>query len=249
MGGRRLVSVTTALKAIAKPNLLPWAVKLERASVVEAAVAVYAAGVPDVFGLSVEPMSSEDFAAALEAKLPRERAHEAALKCAGTVGTRVHAAIEHVLRTQLGEDVGEAPPLEGPAAVAFAAWDRWRRLVRLEATAVERVVHSENYGFAGTLDALGAVNYGGKRLDVILDWKSGGSIYPEASLQAAAYWQAAIEEGLVHEPPAGLVVRVPKYPGEPVEAKLLPADEMPRLLEAFLHVLAVWNWTDAQGVA
>ena len=54
----------------------------------------------------------------------------------------------------------------------------------------ERKVYSRRYRYSGTFDALGEI--GGEL--VLLDWKTGKSIYPEYRLQTAAYCHAWEEE-------------------------------------------------------
>jgi hypothetical protein len=59
---------------------------------------------------------------------------------------------------------------------------------------VERRIFSRRFRYSGTLDCLVFIGQGSDRKLVLIDWKTGKSIYPEFRLQTAAYVHAYEEE-------------------------------------------------------
>ena len=144
--------------------------------------------------------------------------------------------MEWTIRTQLMQKVGKSPAIRDAAQWAFMAWEDWRKSVDLKPIAVEQVVYSKKYGYAGTLDLLAEVN----GVLTVIDWKTGKAVYSEAHLQNAAYRQAIREMG--HgDPQQGIVVRLPKNIEDP-EFEAVIADDEEKSFDTFLHVLELWKW-------
>ena len=115
------------------------------------------------------------------------------LRAAGNRGTAVHKACE---LADLGTlDYGALDPALFPYV---EAWERFKAETKFVPIRVEARVHSEVYGYAGTLDRIGSMNY----RETLIDIKS-GEVYPSAGVQLAAYNKAALERGLI----AGLLPR------------------------------------------
>jgi hypothetical protein len=229
INGRPLPAVTTILEVIAKPALGPWYAKEERRHLETALLEVLVLPGPSDRE-AYKSFVLDQLASALTGVKAADRAREQA----ATIGTAVHAGIEWVLRTQLGEDPGPEPILPEAAAWAVESWKDWARSVALEPLALERVVYCEDCGYAGTMDLYARV----KGIPTVLDWKTGRAIYPEAFLQNVAYRHAAAGLGM----PAGqgLVVRLPKRLGDPAwEAMPVPRTIT---LEEFLAALRLWQW-------
>jgi hypothetical protein len=151
-----------------------------------------------------------------------------------TIGTVVHAGIEWQLRTRLGEDAGPEPSLPEAAAWAVESWKDWASSVALEPLAIERTVYCDACGFAGTLDLYARV----KGVLIIVDWKSGKAIYPEAFLQNVAYRHAA--KRLLMPSTQGLIVRLPKLVTDPAW-EVMPVPKM-LSIEDFLAAMRLWRW-------
>jgi hypothetical protein len=227
--GRQLPSVTTILEVVAKPALGPWYAKEERRHLETALLDVLVLpGPPDREAYKVFVL--EQLATALTGVKAADRVREQA----ATIGTAVHAGIEWVLRTQLGEDAGPAPMLPDAAAWAVESWKDWATSVALEPLALERVVYCTDCGYAGTMDLYARV----KGIPTVLDWKTGRAVYPEAFLQNVAYRHAAARAGM----PAGqgVIVRLPKRLDDPTwEAMPVPETIS---MEDFLAALRLWQW-------
>ena len=125
------------------------------------------------------------------------------LESAGDRGARVHEAIRDLIDgreisidTKYPSEVakGRFEPLtngEWDCLRGFAEFVKERRpsLVRREHS-----VYSLSFRYAGTIDWLGEIDWDGKRVVALLDWKSSGRIYDEYLAQVAAYYQAVLEE-------------------------------------------------------
>jgi hypothetical protein len=109
---------------------------------------------------------------------------------AGAAGHLAHAWIEDSIH---GLDPRKPPPLSESvtelaieqAQTAFEAFLEWRSMVELSVIDTERPLVSELHRIGGTFDALAIV----KGKVTLLDWKSGGGVYPEVIAQLAAYRQ------------------------------------------------------------
>jgi hypothetical protein len=231
--GVRYPSVTTILAAINKPALVPWAANREREKVSAAAADLYATWAAQ----TVRPqLPRAAFLSTLHAALGPVRAHEKILEDAGNIGSQVHKYIEWAIRMRLGAVAGPEPVITAEAMHGFRVFDSWAASVRLKPVLVERTVHSTVHGYAGTMDLLARVH--GKL--VLLDFKTGKAVYPEAFLQNAAYRMAAHEMG--YPPVGGLVVRLPKVVTDPA-MEVVPVPSVVDLFPVFLATQALWHWT------
>jgi hypothetical protein len=204
--GKKLPSVTTLLGIIAKPALIHWAAKIERELVLSASVEYY----QELSGADAQ--SCQFYLECLQQRIGRTRAHQKVLKEAGDIGTEVHQMVEWGLKTELGLTCEfDQPKITHPAAhQAYESWKEWREQVKLRPIAVEQVIVSDKYGYAGTLDLLGYA----EDILTVLDWKTGKAVYAEALLQNAAYRQGVREMG-IGDPKRGLIVRLPKFEDDP----------------------------------
>jgi len=222
-------SVTTILSSISKPALVNWAAKVEREMVVAVSTDLY-------LERREKKLTSSQWQMMLNGRLGTLKASQRELTKAGDIGSEVHALVEWTIRTELMQKVGPSPKIRDAAQWAFMAWEDWKKSVRLKPIAVEQVVYSTKYGYAGTLDLLAEVN----GVLTVIDWKTGKAVYSEAHLQNAAYRQAVAEMG--HgEPQQGIIVRLPKNTEDP-EFEAVMADEVTNSFETFLHVMEMWKW-------
>jgi PD-(D/E)XK nuclease superfamily len=236
--GELYPSVTHILSAISKPALVPWAARVEREAVSEAATALYGE-----LSAGGQPYPASWFAAALAAKLGTVKAHQRTLAKAGDIGTEAHQAIEWLLRTALGAEAGPKPVISAPARIAVAAFKAWALEVQLKPILIERIVYSKTHRYAGTLDLLARVN----GVLTTIDFKTGKAVYAEAHLQAAAYGAALLEMGY-REPAQSLIVRLPKVAGDP-PVEVVPVADPAALLPVFLATRQLWAWQYANDQA
>jgi len=174
--GVRLPSVTTILRAVAKPALIPWAAERERIAVVEHAANLYE-------DAPVKPrLSRTAFIASLYSRLGKP-ANEVESKAAASSGSQAHRLIEWALRG----GIGRPPEANAEAIYAAGAFEAWASGRDIKPLLIEQEVWSREWGFAGTMDLLTDGE--------VMDWKTGHAISPEARLQVAAYAHALVEMG------------------------------------------------------
>lgn len=240
--GELFDSVTSILGIIAKPALITWAANQERLHVSLAAADLYedAPGEPK--------MSRQAFLTSLDGRLGKTKAHQKLLNKASEIGSQVHALIEWNILRALGRSVGPEPLVTGPALCSFASYETWRSEAALEPLAIEQVVWSRLHRYAGTLDLFAELEHPqGGRVKAVIDWKTGKGIYPEASLQSAAYVTALLEMKHAEGPVWGLIVRLPKTEGDPgFEVLWISPEERMANLEAFLAAKRLWDWQVAR---
>jgi hypothetical protein len=230
--GRVVPSVTTIISASAKPALINWAAKEERLLCLDVAADMY----EDVLK-GVAPMSRSTYISSMDSRIGKQRAYKRTMDKAAEIGSQAHAMIEYLLRKQMGQDYGVEPKLADKAMWAVMAWEDWAKSVKLEPIAVEQMIWSDNYGYAGTMDLLAKVN--GKL--AVLDWKTGKAIYPaEHFLQNAAYRKAVEEMGHgIAE--TGYIVRLPKTETDP-DFEVREVGSIDDVFPVFLSLMSVWSW-------
>lgn len=107
---------------------------------------------------------------------------------AADLGTDVHGLCQDINR---GLTVCPRADLEP----ILAGYQDWFNLSVEEVLAVERVVVSRRYQYAGTLDLLAVLK--GDSLPTVIDIKTSRDVYPDMGLQLAGYRGALAEEGII----------------------------------------------------
>ena len=103
----------------------------------------------------------------------------------GSQGTNIHDALEALL-----DPAKDATPFKEEYATLFENAQEWILSAKLETIAVEPRVCSHEFQYAGTCDLVAYQEYQGRKQVVIVDFKTGSSVYDTASLQLAAYANA-----------------------------------------------------------
>jgi hypothetical protein len=215
--GAKVPSVTTILgDGLAKPALINWAANT---------TAGYAVDNWDDLGkLSVS---------ARLAKL--QKARYAELDAASKKGTAVHKLAEKLVA---GEEVEVPEYLAGHVESYVRFLDEWQ----VDPVAVEQVVYSHKYRYAGTLDLIADFPTIGKRL--LCDVKTAKSgVFPDNALQLSAYRYAEcrLGEDATEQPNyevdgcAVIHVRADGY-------DLVPVQAGPAEMRFFLYCQQLWRW-------
>jgi hypothetical protein len=157
--------VTTIIGGgLPKPALIPWAARF---------TAEYA--IEHIDELNAMLAEGDDIAALKWLKDSRLRSTETK----ANLGSDVHAALEaNTLGTAYEASPAAAPYIEG--------FHEWVEDFSPRFEMVESSVYNRQHRYAGTLDAI--VEIEGKLL--LVDFKTGKSVYPEVALQLAAYRHA-----------------------------------------------------------
>lgn len=124
-------------------------------------------------------------------------------------GTQAHTLIEDLIKSGL-EDIPCSAELE-PTKKAFVAWRKAIGASGSRIIETEREVWSDEYGYAGTMDAVLETIHSktGSRILTVLDWKTSNAMRNEYALQVAAYAKA-YEERTGEKVAKALVVRFGK---------------------------------------
>jgi hypothetical protein len=121
------------------------------------------------------------------------------LEDAGNIGHQAHTLIEENIKAALTSYGGIVPihKIESAAGITdervlncVNAALGWMREHKVRWLSTERMIYSQFYNYAGTMDGLCVVD--GKRC--IVDWKTSNYLYPEYAYQTAAYQYAYVEE-------------------------------------------------------
>jgi hypothetical protein len=166
----RLISVTSALSTIAKPALIPWAVRMATDFLQEQLDA----------GHDITP----------ELLLEAKRKHQEKKETAATLGSEVHKWVEAYIKNN-----ETTLPTDERILNGVLAFLKWREAHGVQFVSSERLVYSKKYGFVGTLDAEAIID--GKRC--VIDFKTSNGIWAEMRFQTAAYQKAAEEEGTIYD--------------------------------------------------
>lgn len=231
---RNFVSVTTVLNIINKPALVPWASKMERILVKEAAANLY----EDIHG--TPKMSRAAFLSTLDSRIGKEKAYKKELDKAAEIGTQTHAIIERNLRRSLGQKVGPEPRISDKALWAYMSYGDWHQSVSLKPLFIEQVVFSDTFCYAGTVDLIAELTIEGNRSTAAIDFKTGKAVYHESFLQIAAYREAICEMGHA-KPELGIILRLPKKETDP-EFECVIVPDLDKHFSAFLHAIELWKW-------
>ena len=213
--GRPVDGVTSALGAIAKPALVPWAVKMA----------------VEHFERSVKPGVALDEIEIARICADAKAAHRRSSGDAAAIGTLVHQFAEDVL-----DDGIATMPVNPQAEASCRAFLEWTRQHNVKPSHVERRIYSHAYNYAGTCDLVAEID---GRLTVA-DFKTSSGLYDEMRFQVSAYKAAMVEEGIVPEDAARAIIRFSKVDGSFEFHRLPDADDEPDF-EAFLAALAIYR--------
>lgn len=183
-GGHPVPGVTSILKVIDKPALMPWAIGVTRDYWLEAVKA----GRTDF-----EKIHKESWSASKKIS-----------KTAADIGKNVHAYAECFFKKT------ELPKLETDEAKrGVEAFHSWLQAHKVEVVASERMVFSKEHYYAGTCDFVAKVD----GVLAVGDIKTSKGFYDEYRLQTAAY-QHAIQEEKGMKFDVRWIVRFDKATGE-----------------------------------
>ena len=167
--GEYIPSVTTVLNSIAKPALLPWAVK-EGADWFKANC------------LNYESFHDND--KAIDAVVKGIKgAYRKKSEGAMNIGDILHKWCEGAILWKLGKGPIPEMPDNPKVKESIDNFREWVSSNEVEWLSAEEKLYNRKYGFAGTVDAVAEVN--GEF--AVIDFKTSKRIYNEYQLQVAAY--------------------------------------------------------------
>ena len=175
--GKQMTGVTTILDVLAKPALIQWAANMAVGLLAEKGTPYYGPNddLKDHYVITGELLE--------EAR----KAHAQKRDKSADIGTLAHAWIEKWINASMGK--GDYPIAEPSLMLMTGNFMQWIAEKRPKFIESEKVVHSKEHWFAGTLDFVCEMN--GKTY--LGDIKTGNGIYQEMWFQTAGY-QLALEE-------------------------------------------------------
>lgn len=151
---------------------------------------------------------------------------------AGELGTRVHDAIERLLKGETVEESGRVHQMLG-------TFEEWRHRVNYQPVELERKVESKIHRYHGTLDSIGTV--GDSNELIITDWKTSSKIDSTYGIQLAAY-AVAYEEETGKTISTGQIVRLDKKPDAKPQIEVRRFDNLAAYFPVFQACLVIWNF-------
>lgn len=165
------------------------------------------------------------------------QAHRRHSEKAKNIGTIVHEWVQKYIESKIKNTPPPSLPLNPyirKSVEAFLGWEKEKNIQFLE---TERKIYSQNYEYAGTLDAEAMMD---NKLFVI-DFKTSNAIHPEYFLQTAAYTYARYEEtNLQYDDP--WVIKI----GKDGSLDVQQMKDWKRNFEVFLACLALYKWRNEE---
>jgi hypothetical protein len=230
VNGKRTESVTRFLGSIAKPALIPWAVKktIEHVRI----------HLDDLTSgkVTIDKFNTNEilYGASKAADQARDKAAE--------IGTAIHFWVEQHIKRQAPEMPDDPVILNG-----VNAFLRWKEEHKVKLLKSEKIIYSKKYDYSGIIDIIAEID--GK--PYIVDIKTSNGIYDEMKLQVAAYMQAEQEES--GKKYAGRwIIRLGKDldgDGNPdFEAVYLDyeKDAFKKDFAAFVNIMEFYRWQQSQ---
>lgn len=220
-------SVTTILKAVNKPALVPWATRVASEYMIEQGPALF----------KESHRGEKYFLQAVKNTAEEAKNHWKKVgKIAADYGTIVHQTLHdyalgrHVDRTQFEE----------PVKVALKAWDSLVTKERIEFTGRnELTVFDDELEVAGTFDSI--LSIGGELY--VTDYKASKGIYDEYVLQVSKYLQmynSVFSDNIKK----AAIIRLDKITGKP---ELYRIPNVQESIETFNHCVPLYRYLFERG--
>ncbi len=151
------------------------------------------------------------------------------------IGTLAHSFV-------LAEMKGEQPDTSdytlnqiNQAKNCLASYNEWKAKRKIEPIIVEQMLVSERHRYGGTPDFFGKVD----EIFTLVDYKTGKGIYPEYTIQVAAYRNLLME--LDHNVENVRILSIPRGEDESFSEKILFDRELEAGWEIFKNCLTIYN--------
>lgn len=214
INGRTIDGVTSVLKTLDKPALVPWAVKM-CAQYIEENLPV---------GVALDEIQKKQLIDEAK-KIYRKKSTDAA-----DHGTLLHEWIEKWIKGTKPEPFTN--PILKESADQFV---KWAIDNKVEFKSSERKIYSKKHDYCGTADIFGRI--GGKSF--VGDLKTSSGIYDEMLLQISAY-AGAVEEEFNTPSELGIIIRCGKDGA--FEVKTWTQEDLKAAYEAFIGTLTVYRF-------
>ena len=247
LDGRRLYGVTTILGVIAKPALIPWAVKMATDYIENNAKSLRSFLTelefsPKIEITNIEKIDADILVVNSEILKEAKSAHRKKKEAAGEKGTDAHSQIEDYIKHCIDHRDGIATDKMGTNE-QVNHFVNWATKNNIQFLASEKQLYSETAWVAGTTDMVFIKD--GKKY--VGDVKTSSAIYPEHFYQMAAY-RMMLEEMGETDFAGSVVIRIGKD-GKFNESKDVQwRYDYQTDLGAFMGALAIFKATESYKV-
>ena len=224
VNGKQVFGVTSISGILDKPGLKYWAVNQAI----------------DFLLANIEPGKALD---EIEIKNLLENAriaHTQTKNKAADIGTLVHSWVSSYISAITKKETPPKRPVNKEMKNAIEGFFKWAKESKLKIIKSEQKIYHMKYRYAGTLDLEGIVD--GKR--TVIDIKTGGTLYPEAFLQASAYLKAREQETGKTYPGGVIILRLSKEDKEKKIAafEVKKDEDVDTHFKCFLYCLGIYRW-------
>ena len=158
----------------------------------------------------------------------------------GSVGSSVHNMINSLIS---GKEVKETPLIQN----YLASYRMWQKVYPIQLYYTDIFVKSEKYKYSGFADAVGMTETGDL---VLIDFKTGNSVYNTHAIQLAAYCKAfeecydctvifIISYFILKEPIQQAYILQLK--GDNADFQFFKVDDIDQCFSSFLHLRELYN--------
>ena len=152
------------------------------------------------------------------------------------IGTLTHQMILDYFKN-IETDFSEySPETKDKAENSFLSFLEWKKNKVIEPILIEKMGVSEGWGFGGTFDFYGIVD----KVFTLIDFKTGSGIYPEMSIQLAAY-KTLVEYDyeISYKIKQAVILRIPRTEDEKFEIKVWT--DLDKQWEIFKRLLEIYK--------
>ena len=219
-------SATKVLGVIAKPALVPWALKMGVEWLQEK---MFKDEESSENGTQVykSPLSFDSIIKGVKS------AHRQTSTSAINIGTITHDWVEEAINFHIKGGVIPELPTQEEALNSIDAFKSWVQENDIEWISAEEKLYHRKHKYAGTVDALANIN--GEYC--VIDWKTSKAVYPEYHLQVAAYAKA-VEDMYEKKVDATYILRCDKVTGR---FEAVRSTDIAKNFRAFLAALTLYK--------
>jgi hypothetical protein len=153
-------------------------------------------------------------------------------------GVESHDMIENIIKSGSMDENVPCPEHLEPVKQSFFRWyKREKSLRNMEIIHTELPLVSQQYGFAGTADAVARVTIKGESKIIVLDWKTSNQLRNHYALQIAAY-SKLYEENYGEPIYAGVVIKFSKVNAD---YEVRSVRNLDKVFENFMCYKNVWD--------
>jgi len=150
------------------------------------------------------------------------------------IGSLAHSMILAHLEGKQTDTSEYTPKQVSLAENCCLSYYEWAKGKIIEPLVVEKMLVSEDMKFGGTPDFFGKVD----GMPTLVDYKTGKGIYPEYSIQVAAY--DYLLRASLYVPDKALILNIPRSEGEDFQVKVISRTQLDVGWDIFKHLLGIY---------